>query len=158
MRPRRRKGIYSRRTPFGAMRLTPAPPNVSCVICCANNLYPSGPSPYPCPGVDTPSGIDTLSPMPRTHLMPRTEAEGVCSETYGHPRPYKREGPEDGASRLWEGSERSGDGFGTNTLWRRKCSTWNKITAQSKLEGQIYQRGRCRRCGRPGRWWRGGSV
>ena len=70
MRPRRRKGIYSRRTPFGAMRLTSAPPNVSCVICCANNLYPSGPSPYPCPGVDTPSGIDTLSPMPRAHKKP----------------------------------------------------------------------------------------
>jgi pyruvate dehydrogenase E2 component (dihydrolipoamide acetyltransferase) len=30
--------------------------------------------------------------------------EGTPSETYGHPRPYKREGPEDGASRLWEGS------------------------------------------------------
>ena len=39
-------------------------------------------------------------------LMPRTEPEGVCSETYGHPRPYKREGPEDGVSRLWEGPKR----------------------------------------------------
>ena len=117
-----------------------------------------------CPGGDTPSGIDTLSPMPRTHLMPRTEAEGVCSETYGHPRPYKREGPEDGASRLWEGSERSGDGFGTNTLWRRKCSTWNKNSQKttfifrSRQGERRCRRGRCRRCGKLGRWWRGDSA
>ena len=38
----------------GGLRFAPAPPNVSCVICCANNLYPSGPSPYTCPGVDKP--------------------------------------------------------------------------------------------------------
>ena len=37
------------------MRLAPAPPTIYCVICCANNLYLAGPSPYPCPGVDTPS-------------------------------------------------------------------------------------------------------
>ena len=39
------------------LRSTPAPPNVSCVICCANNLYPSGPTPYTFPGVDKP--LDT---------------------------------------------------------------------------------------------------
>ena len=39
---------------FVPLRSTPAPPNVSCVICFANNLYPSGPSPYTCPGVDKP--------------------------------------------------------------------------------------------------------
>ena len=38
----------------GGLRFAPAPPNVSCVICFANNLYPSGPSPYTCPGVDKP--------------------------------------------------------------------------------------------------------
>ena len=41
----------------GGLRFAPAPPNVSCVICCANNLYPSGPSPYICPGVDKPPDI-----------------------------------------------------------------------------------------------------
>ena len=41
----------------GGLRFAPAPPNVSCVICCANNLYPSGPSPYTCPGVDKPPDI-----------------------------------------------------------------------------------------------------
>jgi hypothetical protein len=35
------------------LRSTPAPPTISCVICCANNLYLAGPSPCPCPGVDT---------------------------------------------------------------------------------------------------------
>ena len=49
----------------------------------------------------------------------RAAEEGVIPETYGHPRPYKREGPEDGESRLWEGPERSGGGFRNNTLWRR---------------------------------------
>ena len=44
----------------GGLRFAPAPPNVSCVICFANNLYPSGPSPCPCPGVDTSPG--TLYP------------------------------------------------------------------------------------------------
>ena len=44
----------------GELRFAPAPPNVYCVICCANNLYPSGPSPCPCPGVDT--SPDTIYP------------------------------------------------------------------------------------------------
>ena len=39
-------------TPFAA--LTPAPPIVSCVP--FGDLYPTGPSPCPCPGVDTSSG------------------------------------------------------------------------------------------------------
>ena len=38
------------------------------------------------------------------------------------------------------------------------CSTWNKISDRSKPEGRRCQRGRCRRCGRLGRWWRGGSA
>jgi len=41
----------------GGLRFAPAPPNVSCVICYANNLYPSGPSPCTCPGVDKPPDI-----------------------------------------------------------------------------------------------------
>ncbi len=36
------------------LRSTPAPPTIYCVICSANNLYLAGPSPCPCPGVDTP--------------------------------------------------------------------------------------------------------
>ncbi len=39
-----------RRTPFAS--LTPAPPNVSCVV--FDHLSPSGPSRCPCPRVDTP--------------------------------------------------------------------------------------------------------
>ena len=45
------------------LRSTPAPPTISCVICYANNLYLAGPSPYPCPGVDTPPGGYSL-PLP----------------------------------------------------------------------------------------------
>ena len=37
----------------GGLRFAPAPPNVSCVPA-SGNLYPSGPSPYTCPGVDKP--------------------------------------------------------------------------------------------------------
>ena len=44
------------------LRSTPAPPTISCVICCANNLYLAGPSPFPCPGVDTPTGGHSLPP------------------------------------------------------------------------------------------------
>ena len=39
----------------GGLRFAPAPPIVYCVPA-SGNLYPTGPSPYPCPGVDTPSG------------------------------------------------------------------------------------------------------
>ena len=61
--------------------------------------------------------------------MPRTEAEVIISKTYGHPRPYKREGPEDGVSRLWEGSR--SDGFQNITFPEPKkrfvnySSGWN---------------------------------
>ena len=44
------------------LRSTPAPPTISCVICSANNLYLAGPSPCPCPGVDTPPGGYSLPP------------------------------------------------------------------------------------------------
>ena len=44
----------------GGLRFAPAPPNVSCVICYANNLYPSGPSRYACPRVDTSPRADSL--------------------------------------------------------------------------------------------------
>ena len=37
-------------TPSGGTPLAPAPPTVSCVPC--GDLYPAGPSPCPCPGVD----------------------------------------------------------------------------------------------------------
>ena len=40
----------------GGLRFAPAPPNVSCVPA-SGNLYPSGPSPYTCPGVDKPPDI-----------------------------------------------------------------------------------------------------
>ena len=43
----------------GGLRFAPAPPNVSCVPA-SGNVYPSGPSPYTCPGVDKPP--DTLYP------------------------------------------------------------------------------------------------
>ena len=57
----------------GGLRFAPAPPNVSCVICCANNLYPSGPSPYTCPGVDMPP--DT--PYPNKKVNEKTRLGGV---------------------------------------------------------------------------------
>ncbi len=59
--------MQSRKTPFGASRLSPAPPNVSCVPA-SGNLYPSGPSPYPRPGVDTLSGLYTL-PLRWMHTL-----------------------------------------------------------------------------------------
>ena len=40
----------------GGLRFAPAPPNVSCVPA-SGNLYPSGPAPYTCPGVDKPPDI-----------------------------------------------------------------------------------------------------
>ena len=58
----RRRGAPSRKTPFSATRFTQAPPTIYCVICCANNLYLAGPSPCPCPGVDTPPGGYSLPP------------------------------------------------------------------------------------------------
>ena len=36
------------------LKLAPAPPIVCCVIA-SDNLHPTGPSPYTCPGVDKPS-------------------------------------------------------------------------------------------------------
>ena len=45
----------------GGLRFAPAPPTISCVICCANNLYLAGPSPYTCPGVDKPPDTPTSS-------------------------------------------------------------------------------------------------
>ena len=51
------------------LRSTPAPPTISCVICCANNWYLAGPSPYPCPGVDTPSGGYSLLPPKNEHFV-----------------------------------------------------------------------------------------
>ena len=50
-------------TPKGTPHSAPAPPNVSCVPA-SGNLYPSGPSPYPCPGVDTPPDTPYPSKMP----------------------------------------------------------------------------------------------
>ena len=54
----------------GGLRFAPAPPIVYCVPA-SGNLYPTGPSPYICPGVDKPPdpiypsyGIDTRSKMP----------------------------------------------------------------------------------------------
>ena len=47
----------------GELRFASAPPTVCGVICDANNLHPAGPSPYPCPGVDT-SPDTTTSPSP----------------------------------------------------------------------------------------------
>ena len=63
----RRRGAPSRKTPFSATRFTPAPPTIYCVICCANNLYLAGPSPCPCPGVDTLLGWCSLPPLTQTN-------------------------------------------------------------------------------------------
>ncbi len=55
-----------RRTLFAA--LTPAPPNVSCVVC--DHWSPSGPSPCPCPGVDTPpQSLQPPTPLGRLFFM-----------------------------------------------------------------------------------------
>ena len=59
----------------GGLRFAPAPPNVSCVICCANNLYPSGPSPYTCPGVDKPPDI------PDSYNKGKTEKSRLVKES-----------------------------------------------------------------------------
>ena len=40
--------------------VAPAPPNVSCAL--SEGLSPSGPSPYPCPGVDRPAASSPLLP------------------------------------------------------------------------------------------------
>ena len=55
----------------GGLRFAPAPPNVSCVPA-SGNLYPSGPSPYTCPGVDKPP--DT--PYPYKEQKPQYEKPG----------------------------------------------------------------------------------
>ena len=41
------------------LRSTPAPPIVHCVLA-SKNLWPTGPSPYTCPGVDTPPDTTNL--------------------------------------------------------------------------------------------------
>ena len=46
----------------GGLRFAPAPPNVSGVPA-SGNLYPSGPSPYTCPGVDKPPDTPYHSQM-----------------------------------------------------------------------------------------------
>ena len=56
----------SRGTPVAT--LPPAPPTVSCVP--SGDLYPAGPSPCPCPGVDKPSGVS----IPREAICGR----GTC--------------------------------------------------------------------------------
>ena len=75
--------------------------------------------------------------------------------------------PEHGASRVWEGSERSRDGFSKNTLGRRKVPRGTKdgsqisnstANAQNRPAGQRCRQGRLRKYGRPERWWRGDSA
>ncbi len=60
----------------GGLRFAPAPPNVSCVICCANNWYPSGPSPYTCPRVDKPP--DTSHP---SQVQPKVDQKAEKAVT-----------------------------------------------------------------------------
>ena len=52
----------------GGLRFAPAPPNVSCVPA-SGNLYPSGPSPYTCPGVDKPPDTSHPSQVPQAALF-----------------------------------------------------------------------------------------
>ena len=58
-------------TPFAS--LSPAPPTVSCVPC--GDLYPAGPSPYTCPGVDKSAG--GCLPGPWTVKLKMIDVEGV---------------------------------------------------------------------------------
>ena len=64
---------------------------------------------------------------------------GTPPETCGHPRPHKREGPKHGWRRVWEGSERSGDGLRNNTLCRSNCSTWNKERSRRLTAVEYYR-------------------
>ena len=57
----------------GGLRFAPAPPNVSCVPV-NGNLYPSGPSPYTCPGVDKPPDIPYS--YKKCHKKPGSEESG----------------------------------------------------------------------------------
>ena len=52
----------------GGLRFAPAPPNVSCVPA-SGNLYPSGPSPYTCPGVDKPPDTSYPSQVPQAAFI-----------------------------------------------------------------------------------------
>ncbi len=78
MRPRvAEAGVRAGGTPFAAsvpLLLTPAPPIVIHVSApkmresklprtFRRNLLPTGPSPFPCPGVGTPSGPDSRPPL-----------------------------------------------------------------------------------------------
>ena len=60
---RGRNGTTSRRTPFRFASLRPLPTSPASPL--RGNLYPSGPSPCPCPGVDTPPGGCPLPPKKR---------------------------------------------------------------------------------------------
>ena len=72
------EGYRFREAPFAS--LTPSPPNVSCAL--SEGLSPSGPSPFPCPGVDTlPEPIPSSAPAtaPAFRIADLTGGLGVDS-------------------------------------------------------------------------------
>ena len=63
------------------LRSTPAPPIVSCVLA-SKNLYTTGPSPYTCPGVDTPPDNTNLLLIAKS-LFSRAGSNSYTGRAYG---------------------------------------------------------------------------
>ena len=104
----------------------------------------------------------------RERDISQKKVEGVYSETCGHPRPHKREGPAGfvltDESWLSDGNQNPVGGVAAKRRrfqniyplpkkWRSVAVLRGTISGRSKPEVRKYRPGRCRKYGKLGRWW-----